>query len=568
MTEAQMTHERVDDIPVLLHVMHERLGFDQALDELVPRHGNWLGLSIGQVMVSWLTHILSECSHLMSPVRDWANARPETLSRLLGQPLRETDLMDDRLSEVIRTLSDNQIWQPLEASINQRMLRVYRLPVKRIRLDTTTASVHSAQPASVLFQRGFSKDHRPDLPQLKVMLAALDPLGALLAAEVVPGNLADDGLYVPMIDRLLAQLDTRGLLFIGDSKMSALATRAHVAGRGHAYLMPLAQVGQVPEQLAAWVAKATRGDVALTHLRAEDDSPWGEGYEFRRPQSHQPADGPLSQWQERVLVVRSARFAAAAKRGLQQRLQRAESAIRDLTPPRARGHRQFTEEAPLREAVQAILDKHAVSDWLTVSLKPELEQRTVRAYGDRPARVEHTQRYVVSVRRKPAAIQAHEQTLGWRAFVTNTSRKQLPLAEAVQVYCDEWLIERDCQRLKGRPLSLSPLWLTRADHAIGLTRLLTLAARVLALVEYDVRCQLHQTQQTLTGLFAGQATRATDRPTTERLLKAFDQIALIVIRTGSRVQRYLTPLSTLQKTILRLMHCPAALYSQLALESD
>jgi hypothetical protein len=94
-----------------------------------------------------------------------------------------------------------------------------------------------------------------------------------------------------------------------------------------------------------------------------------------------------------------------------------------------------------------------------------------------------------------------------------------------------------------------------------------LAARVLALVEYDVRCQLRQTQRTLTGLFTGQASRATDRPTTERLLKAFSQIALVVIRTGSRVQRYLTPLSALQKTILRLMHCPATLYSQLPLES-
>jgi transposase len=217
--------------------------------------------------------------------------------------------------------------------------------------------------------------------------------------------------------------------------------------------------------------------------------------------------------------------------------------------------------------VQAILDKHAVTDLLTVSLKLEVEQRTIHSYADRPARVEQKQRYVLSVRRKPAAIQAYEQTLGWRAYVTNTTRKQLPLAEAVQVYCDEWLIERDCQRLKGRPLSLSPLWLTREDHAIGLTRLLTLAARLLAVVEYDVRCQLHQTQRTLAGLFPGQATRTTDRPTTERLLKAFDEIALVVIRTGSRVQRYLTPLSALQKQILRLMHVPAALYSQLELDS-
>jgi hypothetical protein len=28
-------------------------------------------------------------------------------------------------------------------------------------------------------------------------------------------------------------------------------------------------------------------------------------------------------------------------------------------------------------------------------------------------------------------------------------------------YREEWLVERDCARLKGRPLSLGPLWLER-----------------------------------------------------------------------------------------------------------
>ena len=169
--------------------------------------------------------------------------------------------------------------------------------------------------------------------------------------------------------------------------------------------------------------------------------------------------------------------------------------------------------------------------------------------------------------RKSAAIQVCEQTLGWRTYVGNTIRKQLRLAATVQqVYCDEWSIERDCQRLKGRPLYLTQLWPPRSDHAIGLTRLQALAARVLALTEYDVGCQLRPTQRGMTGLFPDQASPIKNRPTTEHLLKAFDQIALVVIRAGSRVQRYLTPLSTLQKTILRLMYCPAALYTKLALE--
>jgi hypothetical protein len=100
------------------------------------------------------------------------------------------------------------------------------------------------------------------MPQSKVMLAALDPVGCLIGRRWVAGTVTDDGLYVPNIDWLLEQLDTRGLLFIGDSKRSGLATRADVSGRGHAYLMPQAQFGQVLEQLAAWVAKAT-GDSRL-----------------------------------------------------------------------------------------------------------------------------------------------------------------------------------------------------------------------------------------------------------------------------------------------------------------
>ena len=82
------------------------------------------------------------------------------------------------------------------------------------------------------------------------------------------------------------------------------------------------------------------------------------------------------------------------------------------------------------------------------------------------------------------------------------------VAKAVQAYRDEWLIERDCARLKGRVLSLAPLWVSREDHAIGLTRLLTLAARVLAIIEYDVRRKLKAQARSLTGLYPGQPTRA------------------------------------------------------------
>jgi len=56
----------------------------------------------------------------------------------------------------------------------------------------------------------------PSLPQLKTMLANLDPLGMPIATKVVSGETADDGLYIPF-DQVRQTLQTLGLL----SKMSS-----------------------------------------------------------------------------------------------------------------------------------------------------------------------------------------------------------------------------------------------------------------------------------------------------------------------------------------------------------
>ncbi len=562
-TASPVTHELINDLPLLWHVLHDQLQYDEILDGLQPRHGNWQGLSLGQVMVTWLMHILSEHNHFMSQVQDWVTQLPQLLTALWGQPLRSTDLTDDRLAEVVRHLSLDALWLPLEQQVNQRIIRVYHLPTQSVRLDTTTASVYGGDDeTAVLFRRGHSKDHRPELRQLKAMLAALDPLGVLVGVDVVPGNRADDGLYVPMIARLRETLPAEGLLYIGDCKMGALSTRAYVQATRNFYLMPLAQVGHVPDALAGWVHAALKGKVSLQAVPgAPGEKPLGEAYELKRTLTATRDTGPVK-WVERVVVVRSASFAKAAIRGLHQCLTHAEAELRALTPPRGRGQRQFTEEAPLQAAIQEIVQRHDVEPLLKVQVKRECTQRPVRAYGNSPAHVVEQARYVVAVQKRQAAIRAQEALLGWRAYATNASATRLPLAKALHAYRNEWLIERDCGRLKGRPLSLRPLWVSREDHAIGLTRLLTLAARVLALVEYQVRCQLAKEKRSLDHMYPGQPTRRTAEPTTERLLKAFDHVVLTLIRKGKQIYYHLTPLSDLQRTILRDVDCPRNLYHQ------
>ena len=117
-----------------------------------------------------------------------------------------------------------------------------------MRLDTTTVSGYHEGGEESLFQYGYSKDD-PTLRQVKLMVAALDPLGLPIVSQVVAGNTADDKLYVPAVDRVLQIIEGIGLLFVGDSKMSALSIRAHIHRLGHHYLCPLAQTGETPKEM-------------------------------------------------------------------------------------------------------------------------------------------------------------------------------------------------------------------------------------------------------------------------------------------------------------------------------
>jgi transposase len=559
--ELEMRNEPVNDVPVLLHVIKERLGLMSALDKLVRRHGNRRGLSIGGVMGTWLAHILSECNHFMSHVENWAERLPETLGMLMEEPVNGADLDDARLSEVIRVLSNDATWHAMEHETNQAMIRAYKLKVECVRLDTTTASVYSDNEGAVLFKRGYSKDHRPDLRQLKVMVAGLDPLGAIVGADVVSGDQADDKLYVPMIERMRKSLGERGILYVGDSKMSALKTRSHIQATGNTYLMPLARIGEVPEQLSGWIEAALQGQAKLVKLLSEEepDEEIGRGYELKR----KVVCGEDS-WTERVLIVQSEAFAEAARKGLGERIARASQALETLTPPPAKGKHPFSDRQKLSAAAQAIVKKHAVEAYLSWEIEMKnINPKKIRAYRNQPARVEYERWLVLRVLTDKTAIDRDERYLGWRAYVTNAPTHTLDLQRAVLTYRDEWLIERDLGRLKGRVLSLAPLWLKREDHALGMTRLLTLAVRILALVEHEARLKIKNDGQAVSGLFLSRKNRVTELPTTERMLGALDFIVLTTMRTGGTVQRFITTLTETQQRVIYLVGCPPDLYQRL-----
>jgi transposase len=244
-----------------------------------------------------------------------------------------------------------------------------------------------------------------------------------------------------------------------------------------------------------------------------------EGFERLEPVTAEIAGRP-HRWRERRLVVRSCQLAQAVERGLRARLGKAQAAVTALNEGR-RGQRRGLAPRALREAVDAILARYRVQGLLPVRYTERFWERPRRRYGDRDAtvRLEWDGQLTVSLDQEAVAMAVRQ--LGWRVYVTTQPPEQLSLQEAVLAYRSEYRVERAMGRLKGRPLSLTPMYLERDDHATEWIRLLSIALRVLTLLEFGVRRRLAMAKTTLDGVYIGNPKRATARPTAERLLEAF-----------------------------------------------
>jgi transposase len=202
--------ERVDDIPLLLEQM-QRMGLPTLLDTHFPTHGNWTGLSLGWVSTTWRSSMLSRGEHRLVHVEPWVATRLWTRGLTTGQAVMRVDFTDDRLEIVLRHLSDDTRWAAFESALHPYTVRVYALATARVPVDRPSASVYGTVSAGGLVQLGPSKDNRPDLPQVKVMQAVLDPLGMPRATDVGSGERADAPLDIPCIERVQASVGQHGL---------------------------------------------------------------------------------------------------------------------------------------------------------------------------------------------------------------------------------------------------------------------------------------------------------------------------------------------------------------------
>src|SRR3954453_15458059 len=139
----------------------------------------------------------------------------------------------------------------------------------------TTSIYFEGEGGQDIGQRGFSKDHRPDLYQM-VVGAVLDGQGRPIGCELWPGNTTDVTTLIPVVDRLRSRFGVRRGCIVADRGMISQETITawEPDERGWQYILG-ARMRSQDEVKDEVLSRAGRYRVVPPpRVKSDDPSPW------------------------------------------------------------------------------------------------------------------------------------------------------------------------------------------------------------------------------------------------------------------------------------------------------
>jgi hypothetical protein len=138
-------------------------------------------------------------------------------------------------------------------------------------LDTTSI-YFEGHGGETIGQRGYSKDHRPDLKQM-VVAVVMDDEGRPVCCELLPGNTADIKTLIPVIDRLRRRFGIREVCVVADRGMISKQTMSQLSERNIRYLLG-ARLRNVKEIREVVLSRGGRyREVSGPRSKSKDPSP-------------------------------------------------------------------------------------------------------------------------------------------------------------------------------------------------------------------------------------------------------------------------------------------------------
>lgn len=241
----ETTTYQIGGLNLLLNYL-ERIGLVESVNRYCSRDGD---ISDGTVMtVLVINRLLAPCA--LSNIAEWVNKTG--LHLLLG--IADPELLNyDRLADALMDVYPH--WQTIATDITLQAVEAFQLKIDTVHYDLTSVFFHGEYEESDWVAFGYSRDKRPDKPQVNIGVSATDDGEVVLAAGcgIHSGDTNDGTTTVPTHERLHEIFQRSDLLVTGDSIMHdaenmLLISRAH--GR---FLGPTKMTPRVRRVVAACV---------------------------------------------------------------------------------------------------------------------------------------------------------------------------------------------------------------------------------------------------------------------------------------------------------------------------
>jgi transposase len=495
----------------------ERLGLAETINRYCPRQGS---LSEGTVItVLVINRLLAPCS--LRCIAEWV-ARTG-LHFLLGinDP---AELNYDRLADALLAVYPH--WQTIAAELTLNAVKNFRLNVETVHYDLTSVFFHGSYEDSDWVTFGYSRDKRPDKPQINIGLSTTADGEVVLpgASGIHAGNVNDGTTTVGVHERLHAIFQRSDLLVTGDRIMQSAENMLCIARAHGRFLGPLDWTPYLRRVVAGCPfdsfetlplsSQAARGELKATfrHLRFKvkeklteaEQAQLADWRKRRKLRGRSPTYREVCFRVRAAILLDTTRQAADAQRRLKA-IEAYESkldwAIEHLNCGRYYGDPEWV-EGHLADLAHKFKD---VRPFVKVTFTQQ-EGVMALSYQRRPERIAQAAqldgKWVLVTNQRPETGQALRDYMDWM----------------VGVYKNHRHVEGRMRNLKS-DLPIRPLYLHRDDEIVALCFVSVLALTLYTLIERD--CQ------------ASPALQAAGVRTAARVLSLLDGFGLTVFLTPS-----------------------------------
>jgi transposase len=469
-------------------------------------------------------------------VGEWANAFDDGLVR--------KGLSDDVLGRSL-----DRLFKADRASLLTKLALVaidkFKIDTSQLHNDSTsvklTGSYEKQHAKAVQLKRGHSKDHRPDLRQLVYSLSVTRDGAIPIHFKAYDGNRTDDKTHWDLWQSLRGLLGRSDFLYVADSKLCVAETMNKIDREQGFFVTILPRTRQ---EVAEFTKEAAASRVRWQSVHRQP---------VRKSKiDHFEVVEGLFQMREgyRIYWYRSSEKKVRDKQDRESRISIAREQLLHLNNVKRRGPKT---EAAMKRAIDKIVSRYKIRDWLAPTLKVEEVERFRQTRKGKATASSLFKRSTSKIVRVDVRDNLDSQTQsaamdGISPLVTN---KDLSALATLKAYKFQPNLEKRHNLLKST-LNVAPVFLKKNDRIEALMFVYFIAQTIASLLERELRSEMQKAElEKIQLLPEGRPTRT---PTAAQVLNRFEHRAWHrLFDRGRLIKTFSDPLSPDQMMVLKLL---------------